>query len=59
MNERQLKNLQVWLVTGVSKKGFDYNMLQLRTGIKELDKSLKPVFLSALELKVLIDTIEK
>lgn len=48
-------DIKVVLVEGVSQKGNAYVALRLETGDKDLDKSLKLIFLNTLQLKVLRD----
>ena len=48
-------NIKVVLVEGISQKGNPYSALRLETGDKDLDKSLKLIFLNTLQLKVLRD----
>lgn len=58
MKEKVIK-CEVILVEGVSQKtGRDYQMLKIRTGDQALDNSLKPIFLTKLELARLNEVIK-
>lgn len=59
MSEKVYLNVKVALCEGVSKKGYNYSMIKIETGHKELDSSLKPIFLSSLQIAVLKNLIGK
>lgn len=59
VEKTELTNVKVVLISGKSKKGKDYNMIVLETGDTDLDYSLKPIFLSSLEYRALIDVETK
>lgn len=55
----ELKNVSVYIIEGISQKsGKPYTMLRIETGNIELDKSLKPIFLSSLQKAVLLKDLK-